>query len=80
MPWDEFSDLLSGLGEGTPLVRVAMIRTERDPERIRAMTPDQRAMRAEWRRRRAHRRPQGDVEAFLASMQEAFSRAFGGGS
>ena len=40
MGWDEFADLLSGLNDETPLVKVAMIRTETDRERIRAMTPE----------------------------------------
>lgn len=80
MRWDEFADLLAGLTEDTPLVRVALIRTESDPERVRAMTPDQRAMRAEWQRRRAQRRPQADVEAFVGMIQAAFAQAFGGGS
>lgn len=80
MSWDEFADLLAGLNEDTPLVRVALIRTETDPERVRAMSPEQRAMRDEWRRRRARRRPQGDVERFLEMMQEAFAEAFGGES
>lgn len=77
MSWDEFADLLSGLNEQTPLVRVAQIRTETDPERIRAMTPEQRAMRSEWQRRRALRRPKAEVEEFLTSMEEALSRSFG---
>ena len=77
MSWDEFADLLAGLNEDTPLVRVAMIRTERDPERVRAMTPDQRAMRAEWQRGRAARRPRADTDAFVAQIQAAFAAAFG---
>lgn len=79
MTWDEFSDLLSGLNEDTPLVRVAMIRTESDPERIKAMTPEQRAMRAEWRRRRAYKRPESETKAFLDSIQKAFAASFGEG-
>ena len=77
MGWDEFRDLLCGLNEETPLARVAMIRTEGDPERIRALTPDQRRMRAEWQARRAHRRTQEETEAFLAMIQGAFAGAFG---
>lgn len=77
MGWREFADLLSGLNEHTPLVRVAQIRTETDPERIRAMTPEQRAVRSEWRRARARRRPKSEVAEFLASMQQAFATAFG---
>lgn len=78
MGWDEFSDLLSGLNESTPLVKVALIRTESDPERIRAMSPEQRAMRAEWQRRRALNRPEEETRAFVEDMQAALARMFGG--
>lgn len=77
MSWDEFADLLSGLGEDTPLVRVAQIRTESDPERIRAMSPAQRAMRSAWQRRSAMRKSSEDVEAFLGTVQTALSGLFG---
>lgn len=76
MPWDEFADLLSGLGEQTPLVRVAQIRTETDSERIRAMTPEQRRMRADWQRRRAARRTPAETEAFVSMLQAAVAEAF----
>lgn len=76
MGWEEFSDLLSGLTDQTPLVRVAMIRTEGDPERIRAMTPEQRRMRSEWQRRRALRRGEADTRAFVSMMQAAFASLY----
>lgn len=77
MGWDEFCDLLSGLNDDTPLVKVARIRTESDPERIRAMTPEQRRMRAEWQRGRAKRRTEQETLAFVAMMQAAFASAYG---
>ena len=76
MTWDEFSDLLGGLNEQTPLVRVAQIRTETDPDAIRRFTPAQRAMRAEWQRKAAGQRPKEEVDAFLRDMQTAFSNMF----
>lgn len=79
MSWDEFSDLLSGLNEQTPLVRVAQIRLETDPEKVRGMTPEQRAMRSDWQRKRALKRPRREVEAFLSSMQKALEKSFGEG-
>ena len=78
MGWDEFCDLLSGLNDETPLVKVALIRTETDPERIRAMTPEQRRMRAEWQRRRAGGRTEKETQAFLRQMQDGLARMFGG--
>ena len=77
MSWDEFADLLTGLNESTPLVRVAQIRTERDPEVVRRLTVEQRAMRAEWQRRRAKARTDKETSDYIALMQQAFARAFG---
>lgn len=77
MSWDEFADLLSGLSEDTPLAKVATVRTETDRERVRRMTPAQRRMRAEWRRRRAEQADARDRDAFVSMMQAAFARAFG---
>ena len=79
MDWDEFCDLVSGLNETTPLVRVAQIRTESDPETLKRFTPEQRAMRREWQRRKALRRPETETRDFLADMQEAMAKLFGEG-
>ena len=77
MPWDEFADLLGGLNDQTPLVRVAQIRTTADRERLRALTPEQRRMRADWQRRRARAKSRADTEAFLEMIQAAFAASFG---
>lgn len=77
MPWCEFADLLAGLNESTPLVKVAMIRTETDRDRLRAMKPEQRRMRADWQRARAQKRPKAEVDEFLRMLQDAFRAAYG---
>lgn len=77
MGWDEFADLVSGLNEATPLVRVAQIRTESDPDALKQFTPEQARMRSEWQRRRALARDGGETAAFVASMQTAFADMFG---
>ena len=77
MGWDEFTDLLAGLNETTPLVRVAQIRLESDPEALKQFTKEQRRMNTEWKNRNAKKRSKKDVEAFLADMQTAFSKMFG---
>lgn len=77
MGWDEFSDLVSGLNEDTPLVRVAQVRTESDAERVRELSADQRRMRSEWQRRRAAARSNEDVAGFLSAMQRAFENLYG---
>lgn len=76
MSWDEFSDLLSGLTDDTPLVRVAMIRTATDKETIKQMTPEHRRMRAEWQRRCAMERTAAETDSFLDTMQSVFARLF----
>ena len=76
MGWDEFSDLVSGLNEQTPLVRIAQIRTETDAEAIKNFTAEQRAMRQEWQRRQALSKPKTETQAFLNDLETAFSRLF----
>lgn len=76
MSWDEFCDLLSGLNDDTALVKLALIRTESDPEVLKNFSPAQRSIRAEWQRRRAKNRPKQDTDAFLEQVQETFSRMF----
>lgn len=50
MPWDEYCNLLSGLKEDTPLVKMALVRTETDPEVIKTFTAEQKRINYEWRR------------------------------
>ena len=78
MSWDEFSDLVSGLNEQTPLIRVAQIRLENDPERLKHFTKEQRKMNADWKRKRAMSKPREDVDNFMAQMQEGLKKMFGG--
>lgn len=77
MDWDEFSDLVSGLNEQTPLVRIAQIRTESDPEALKNYTPDQRAMRYEWQRKKALNKPKEETDKFLEGLQKQFEKMFG---
>jgi hypothetical protein len=50
MPWDEFCNLLSGLGENTPLVRLAQIRKETDPKVMEHWTSEQKEINRKWKR------------------------------
>lgn len=77
MSWDEFSDLLGGLNESTPLVRVAQIRTTTDRDVIKEMTPEQRRMRSEWQKQRAMKRGKREVENAISMMQKAFEHMYG---
>jgi len=73
MKWREFAALLQGLDERTPLGRIAAIRAEDDPERLRAFTPEMRRVRTAWRTWRAKQMPKEDVERFLDTVARAFA-------
>lgn len=51
MAWDEFCVLLSGLNENTPLVRMAQIRKEIDPEVLKTFNEEQLRINKEWQRK-----------------------------
>lgn len=53
MPWSEFLTLLSGLNGETPLGNVVRIRAEKDPKVLKQFTPEQKRIRAEWRRKQS---------------------------
>ena len=72
MKWKEFAALLAGLDNTTPLGRMAAIRAEDDPERLKEFTPSMRRIRAAWRTRQAARRPPEDLTVFLEEMKRAF--------
>ena len=80
MKWDEFKDMLSGLGPDTPLGPMVSIRSEDDPEMLEYFSPEQRRIRMEWRTRRAKAMSQEDMDSFLESLKEALIYAAGGES
>lgn len=49
MKWDEFRDLLIGIGPDTALGRVVEIRSENSKEILENFTPEQHRIRNEWR-------------------------------
>lgn len=80
MKWREFRAYVSGLDSSTPLGRIISIRAETDPERLKQFTPEMRKIRNAWLTRRAKAKPQQDVNAFIAAMQEAFRNMAGMGN
>lgn len=48
MPWGEFTTLLAGLNEKTPLGRIVAIRSESDKEMLKHFTAEQKRIRNEW--------------------------------
>lgn len=77
MDWDEFSDLLAGLTDKTPLVQVAQIRTENDREALKEFSKEQLRMRSEWQRKRASKISKRESADFIKTMQTAFKDMFG---
>ena len=72
MKWDEFADLLSGLGPDTALGRIVSIRAEDNDEILKHFTPEQRRIRNEWRKKQARAVSLEDRDAFLEEMKKAF--------
>ena len=82
LPWPEWSKLVSGLMDDTPLGRVVAVRGESDPKVIAQMSPWQKKLRAQWNSFRAERAAQQPREALMAQManlEKMLASAFGGG-
>ncbi|WP_330674512.1 Gp15 family bacteriophage protein [Blautia faecis] len=78
MSWDEFSDLLSGIGPDTALGRIVAIRAEENEEILKHFTPEQRRIRREWRTKQAMKVSEEDRDKFLEAMKQAFIDMAGG--
>lgn len=83
LAYPEWSKLVGGLMDDTPLGRVVSVRGETDPKVISQMTPWQRNIRSEWRKfqaSRAVRQPRENLMAQMADLEQMLARAFGGGA
>lgn len=69
MQWDEFSSLLVGLNEKTPLGRVVSIRSEKDPEILKHFTSEMKKLRNEWRNKQVTTQS-WDRKAYDAEMKK----------
>lgn len=78
MPWEEFKQLLSGIGPETPLGRIVSIRSETDKDVLKRFTKEQRRIRNEWMQRRAQNVSPKQAEEFIEQMKQAFIRMAGG--
>lgn len=72
MSWLEFSYLIEGLSGETPLGRIISIRAEKDPDIIKDMTPSERRIRNEYRKKMASQKSEKEVENAIESMKQAF--------
>lgn len=78
MKWDEFADLISGLGPGTPLGRMVAIRSEDDKEVLKHFTKEQKRIRSEWKSRQAKAVSKEQAAAYLESIKQALIKMAGG--
>ena len=79
LSWADWSQLVAGLMEDTPLGRIVAIRLEDDPEVLQRYTPEQRRIRNAWRQRQAKQRRPADekaIKAQMAQLQQALRAAF----
>ena len=79
MKWDEFRDLISGIGPDTPLGRIVSIRAEDDKDILKHFTPEQKRIRSEWRNKQAAKIPQEQVDDYIEAMRQAFIKMAGDG-
>lgn len=79
MKWDEFRDLLVGLGPETPLGRIVAIRAEDDKEVLKHFTKEQKRIRSEWRMRRAKKTPPENMDQILEDIKQSLITWAGGG-
>ncbi len=84
LPFPEWSKLVGGLMDDTPLGRVVAVRAESDRKVIARMSPWQRRIRAEWsahlaRQTLTRSRPE-TLRAEMAALERAMAKLFGGDS
>lgn len=78
MSWDEFKDLLCGLGADTALGRIVAIRAEDDKDRLKHFSKEQHRIRNKWRQKQAKNVTPTELNSFLDSMKDAFISMTGG--
>lgn len=78
MKWDEFRDLLVGIGPDTALGRIVAIRAEENKEILKNFTPEQKRVRNEWKRKKAKNVNPEDMQKILEGFKQAFINLAGG--
>ena len=83
LPYPEWSKLVGGLMDDTPLGRVVSVRGERDPKVISGMNAWQKSIRSDWRAflasRQEKQRPE-NLKDQMAALERMLAQAFGGGT
>ena len=78
MKWDEFKDLLAGLGPESPLGRIVSIRSEEDEDVLKHFSKEHHRIRNEWRKKRAQNVSEKELAAVLENLKNAFITMAGG--
>lgn len=76
MSWEEFCTYLSGLNEKTALGKIVSIRSEKDQEIIKNMTPEQKRIRREWETKKISNYTEEELEKIMRSMSAGFVKTF----
>ena len=71
MSWREFSYLLEGLSGETPLGRIVSIRAEKNPERLKDFTPEQKKVRSEYLKKQASHKTEKQIHDALEGIKNA---------
>ena len=81
MLWPEYCNLLSGLMHDTPLGTVVAIRSEKDNEKLKNFTPEQRKIRNDWilKRNKKLRENPATYKAYVDGFQKWCAETFGKG-
>ncbi|MCI9517613.1 MAG: hypothetical protein HFI80_11870 [Lachnospiraceae bacterium] len=77
MQWEEFKQLLSGIGPDTPLGRIVAIRSETDKRTLKRFTKEQRRIRNRWLRKKAQRVSGPDMDKVLEGLKQSFIQMAG---
>ncbi len=73
----EFRYLLSNLNSDTPLGYTVMIRSEKNPKRIREMTANEKKIRADWAEFKRKNRKGEKIYLKKEDISKIFSKMFG---
>lgn len=77
MSWAEFSTLLAGIMEKTPLGQIVSIRSEEDENMLKNFTQEQHAIRNEWRNKQIEKMTEEEKQEKTKEIMEMFKKAFG---
>lgn len=79
LKYSDWSKMVSGLMDDTPLGRVVGIRSETDQDIIHKFTSEQRAVRTDWEHARAKqilKLPEQDLRQQFAQIEQAMAAMF----